>query len=323
MPTMGQKIRKYIVILPMLVTPMVCGGASSSYALTDEQLVQGAKECTRYINRYERQYAIPTHLLSAIASTESGRMHRGMKINVPWPWTINVQGKGHFYDTKKQAIAAVRSYQAQGIKSIDVGCMQVNLVHHGKNFKSLDEAFDPKYNVAYAANFLRELYLDTHSWKEAAGDYHSKTGSRGAKYASNVYSSWHNIIDKLRTAKIQTSQTTVASAEPSMFKPIQVAKLPEQRGKDVAGYQTPRMRVVEVAGKTKSTKTATVTVMPAIRVVNEPKSLTVANVEPASLTMTQTVTSPAAAPASRGEVREVDHSAPASGRAMPTFIFTN
>ena len=33
-----------------------------------DPMIEGAKLCTRYLPRYERAYAIPTHLLSAIAS---------------------------------------------------------------------------------------------------------------------------------------------------------------------------------------------------------------------------------------------------------------
>ena len=55
---------------------------------TDNTLVEGAKLCTRYLPRHERQYGIPVHLLAAIASTESGRYHHALGLNLPWPWTI-------------------------------------------------------------------------------------------------------------------------------------------------------------------------------------------------------------------------------------------
>ena len=68
----------------------------------------------------------------------------------PWPWTINAEGQGLFYDTKAQAVAAVRALQARGVRSIDVGCMQVNLMHHPDAFPTLEQAFDPQTNAAYA-----------------------------------------------------------------------------------------------------------------------------------------------------------------------------
>ena len=173
--------------------------------------IEGAKLCTKNLARYERQYGIPSHLLSAISATESGRYHEGLKITLPWPWTINVEGAGHYYDSKKEAIAAVRKFQAQGARSIDVGCMQVNLIHHPNAFANLDDAFDPEQNVAYGASFLRSLYEGKKSWKQASANYHSKTPARGSEYVSRVYDRWTNIVSRLRDAKANISEETVAA----------------------------------------------------------------------------------------------------------------
>ncbi len=74
---------------------------------------------------------------------------------------MDAEGQGTFYDTKPQAIAAVRALQAGGVHSIDVGCMQVNLKHHPTAFGSLEQAFDPSANADYAAQFLVELHGQT------------------------------------------------------------------------------------------------------------------------------------------------------------------
>ena len=108
-----------------------------------DPMIEGAKMCTRHLTRYEREYGIPTHLLSAISSIESGRYHKGLQIRLPWPWAVNVEGKGYMFDSKEEAVAAVQKFRRQGAKSIDIGCMQVNLVHHANAFASLDKAFDP------------------------------------------------------------------------------------------------------------------------------------------------------------------------------------
>ena len=100
---------------------------------------------------------LPLRLLGAIAEVESGRPDSAGKVR-PWPWTINVEGRGEFFASKQQAIDAVRAVQAQGVRSIDVGCMQVNLMHHPNAFASLDAAFDPTANALYAARFLNTLY---------------------------------------------------------------------------------------------------------------------------------------------------------------------
>jgi Transglycosylase SLT domain len=108
----------------------------------------------------------------------------------PWPWTINAEGQGSYYDTKAQAIAAVRALQARGVQSIDVGCMQINLMHHPNAFASLDQAFDPSANATYAAHFLNDLHGQTNDWLRAAGQYHSSTPELGAAYQTQVAAAW-------------------------------------------------------------------------------------------------------------------------------------
>ncbi len=71
---------------------------------------------------------------------------------------------------RPQAVAAVRAMQARGIQSIDVGCGQINLMHHPDAFASLEQAFDPQANAVYAARFLKELFAQTGDWNKAAGD---------------------------------------------------------------------------------------------------------------------------------------------------------
>lgn len=176
-----------------------------------DAMVEGALQCTRFFARYERELGIPTHLLSAIASTESGRYHKGLKIMLPWPWTVSSEGRGQYFDTKAQAIAAVKKMQASGVKNIDIGCMQVNLQHHGEHFATIEQAFEPEYNIAYAASFLRRLYDDSGVWKKAASDYHSKTPELGSKYISRVYDSWYGIIQKLREARLAVPSSSVTA----------------------------------------------------------------------------------------------------------------
>lgn len=208
-----------------LIGISIASMAVSSAAFATDSLIEGAKLCTRNLPRYERAYGIPTHLLSAIASTESGRYHSGLKLSVPWPWTINAEGKGYFFDSKQEAIAAVRRLQSQGISSIDVGCMQVNLHHHPQAFLNLDDAFEPERNVAYAASFLRTLYEEQKSWKSAAASYHSRTYSRGMDYVGKVYDRWLGILDKVRAARSQLAQSNTSPATPSFESPLQPAML--------------------------------------------------------------------------------------------------
>ncbi|MBP0446344.1 transglycosylase SLT domain-containing protein [Roseomonas sp. SSH11] len=148
--------------------------------------------CLPAIAAAERDHRIPAHLLRSIAFVESGRTDPATGRNVPWPWAINVGGRGYFYDSKEEVIEAVRGFQARGIRSIDVGCAQINLMHHASAFASLEEAFDPQSNTKYAARFLSSLHRTTRNWPMAAAGYHSQTPNLGFGYARKVMAIWPN-----------------------------------------------------------------------------------------------------------------------------------
>ncbi len=175
--------------------------APSAMAVPRDAMIEGAKQCTQHFPTHERLNGIPTHLLAAIAATESGRYNKTLGMVLPWPWTVNANGQGYYLDTKAEAVAKVKSLQAKGIKSIDVGCMQVNLYHHPNAFASLDQAFDPRYNIAYSAKFLRRNYDDLGTWVKATGAYHSRTPKFGNIYLGKIEKSWRSIVGKVREAR--------------------------------------------------------------------------------------------------------------------------
>jgi hypothetical protein len=146
-------------------------------------------QCRQAIQVAERAAAVPQQLMAAIARVESGRPDSRGTVH-PWPWTINAEGAGQFFDSKEAAIAAVRTLQARGVRSIDVGCMQVNLMHHPDAFSSLDQAFDPAANAQYAARFLSDLYGQTRDWTRATAFYHSNTPDLGDAYQRRVAAVW-------------------------------------------------------------------------------------------------------------------------------------
>jgi hypothetical protein len=142
--------------------------------------------CRHAIDLAARAHGVPPGLLAAIGRVESGRRDPASGALHPWPWTVDVEGEGSFYDSKPQAIAAVRAAQARGVRSIDVGCMQVNLLHHPDAFASLEQAFDPVANADYAARFLSELRSQRGGWPQAAALYHSATPELGNAYQQKV-----------------------------------------------------------------------------------------------------------------------------------------
>ena len=143
--------------------------------------------CRQAIAAAERAHRIPTHLLSAIARVESGRRDQASNTFNPWPWTINMDGQGSFYDNKAQAVAAAVSMRPHVSRSIDVGCMQISLTNHPDAFSSMDQAFDPASNAEYGARFLVQLFEKTNSWPRAVEMYHSATPEIGREYGRLVY----------------------------------------------------------------------------------------------------------------------------------------
>ena len=143
--------------------------------------------CEASITAAEKLHRVPDKLMPAISRVESGRLDPATGRVRAWPWTINVEGTGMYFNTKAEAIAAVQNLQAKGPRSIDVGCMQVNLRHHPTAFANLDEAFDPAANARYAGRFLASLHRMTGNWNLAAANYHSADPDRGEDYQRRVF----------------------------------------------------------------------------------------------------------------------------------------
>jgi transglycosylase-like protein with SLT domain len=172
--------------------------------------------CEAAIASAEATTKLPARVLNAIALRESGRLDSDTGHWRPWPWTINVEGIGHFYDTKEEAIAAVRSIQAAGQPSVDVGCMQVNLMHHADAFASLDDAFDPPHNAAYAGRFLMDLFTSSGDWGTAIAAYHSRTPGVGEPYRDMVVATWNPkdpaVLSKLSFQPLPPIAATISGA---------------------------------------------------------------------------------------------------------------
>ena len=142
--------------------------------------------CRAAIAAAEREAGLPPRLLAAMGRVESGRRDPDTGRFHPWPRTINAEGRGNFFPTKAAAVAAARSLQAQGVRSFDVGCMQINMRHHPDAFADLEEAFDPAANARYAARFLKELQVTRGDWMRSASHYHSQTPELAEAYRARV-----------------------------------------------------------------------------------------------------------------------------------------
>jgi hypothetical protein len=83
-------------------------------------------------------------------------------------------------------VAEVQARLAAGTRSIDIGCMQINLLHHPDAFPSVEAGFDPETNVRYAVRYLKSLFARTGDWAVATGQYHSSTPERATVYHLRV-----------------------------------------------------------------------------------------------------------------------------------------
>jgi hypothetical protein len=138
--------------------------------------------CERAIVNGARRGGVPVDVLHAVALNETGRKAEG-RLRA-WPWAINREGKGYWFETYEEALAFAKASLAEGRKSFDVGCVQINYRWHGHAFPSIEAMFDPEWTATYAAQFLRTLYEERGDWSAAAGAYHSLTPELARKYAA-------------------------------------------------------------------------------------------------------------------------------------------
>ncbi len=146
-------------------------------------------QCLSAVAAAQQHQNTPPGLLAVIAKVESGRPTPPDNTLQPWPWTVDADGQGIFFDTKAQAVSWTAHALASGaVTYLDIGCMQVDLRMHPHAFGNLEEAFDPAANAEYGARYLRELH-DTDAggnWYTAIGFYHSHTPELAAAYRAQV-----------------------------------------------------------------------------------------------------------------------------------------
>ena len=53
--------------------------------------------------RVAAAHGIPSELFYAVALAESGRHIEHLRTTRPWPWTLNIQGEGHYFPSRQAA----------------------------------------------------------------------------------------------------------------------------------------------------------------------------------------------------------------------------
>ena len=85
---------------------------------SSEVVPENYELCQIAINEVEQTHNIKKNLLTTISSVESGRYIKSIGKRLSWPWTIHASGKGYYYQTKQEAITAVKKLQKEGITNI-------------------------------------------------------------------------------------------------------------------------------------------------------------------------------------------------------------
>jgi hypothetical protein len=185
-------VRLGVMLSLMFGAPMAALALPAGIVPPSSPIADPSTLCAAALSLAQGITNTPAGLLSAIATVESGQRDANTGQIAPWPWTIDANGSGHTYATEAQAVAAAQAFENQGITSLDIGCMQINLQHHPNAFASLAQAFDPASNALYGAQFLVRLKARLGGWTPAVAAYHSETPALGLPYEQKVLDVWHN-----------------------------------------------------------------------------------------------------------------------------------
>ncbi len=140
---------------------------------------------------------IPADIFYAIALTESGRSVGTDQVFRPWPWTLNIHGKGIFFRNRHSAWRATQAAIAQHQTLVDIGLMQVNWRYHRDRLIDPWRALDPHQNLQVAAEILLDCYERLTDWWASVGCYHAPANpDRARRYRERVRSHWQSLVDE-------------------------------------------------------------------------------------------------------------------------------
>ena len=142
------------------------------------------------------RFDIPAAILYAVALTESGTQIPALSARRPWPWTLNIAGKGFYFPTRHAAWQVLDARLAAGETRIDIGLMQVNWHYHQRRLENSWLALAPDHNLAVAAEILRRCYAERGDWWAGVGCYHApNNATRATRYLERVRAAWQSVTE--------------------------------------------------------------------------------------------------------------------------------
>jgi soluble lytic murein transglycosylase-like protein len=138
-------------------------------------LAGASRVCERQMAQAAAKHGVPLGMLYAVGLTESG--NRGSL----QPYAMNIGGKAYFGSGAADVMQRLNQAQQEGVRLVDLGCMQINHHYHRAKFASLEAMIDPAQNVEYATRFLKELKEREGSWTLAVARYHAGPNNNPAQ----------------------------------------------------------------------------------------------------------------------------------------------
>jgi len=214
---MRRRLALLVLTLQLAATVPAAGFAAQTAADT-------AAVCDSAAALAARQSGVPLAVLRAIALAETGRRADGAFR--PWPWTVNMEGEGLWFATRREALDYVLQQYQRGARSFDVGCFQINFKWHGDHFASIEQMFDPVANATYAARYLGELQAETADWVKTAGAYHSRTPEFASRYAARFETILANLTGQGGVAPSQADGPEIPEISEFMLAALTAGPLP-------------------------------------------------------------------------------------------------
>jgi hypothetical protein len=199
---------------------LACGVAP--LALAGAQTVPAA-----YTNA-AHAHQVPPVMLYALSLTESAtNLSLGRR---PWPWTLNIAGRGERYATRQAACQALTTALKE-TQVVDVGLSQLNVRWQRRLFGAEGRfaepcaALNPYANLDAAASIFSRCHQRMEAtWVEAAGCYHRPAG--GAP-AARYRAAFKTELDRLRDNSVRVAtgstpgdlkapETPVSAAQPQV-----------------------------------------------------------------------------------------------------------
>lgn len=163
-------MNRLIVFLLFVLT------VSNSSASVLDQIIE--EECS----------GVPSWVVKKVITHESKTFFNGKA--QPWPWTLNIDGVGHYFEDYVSALVAAR-VALDSSDNIDIGIAQISWKYHAHRFDDkLANALDPRRNIYAACRILREGKSNKNrviTWEDAIAYYHRPVlDSKARKYAQTV-----------------------------------------------------------------------------------------------------------------------------------------